>query len=28
MNKKLDILLQRTAELRDPVGERELSDEN
>lgn len=28
MNKKLDILLQRTAELRDPVGERELSDES
>jgi hypothetical protein len=28
VNKKLDILLQRTAELRDPVGERELSDEN
>lgn len=28
VNKKLDILLQRTAQLRDPADERELSDEN
>jgi hypothetical protein len=28
MNKKLDILLQRTAHLREPEDERELSDEN
>jgi hypothetical protein len=28
MNKKLDILLQRTAHLRKPEDERELSDEN
>ncbi len=28
MNKKLDILLQRTAELRDPADEREMSDES
>lgn len=27
VNKKLDILLQRTAQLRDPADERELSDE-
>jgi hypothetical protein len=28
VNKKLDILLQRTAQLRDPADERELSDES
>ena len=28
MNKKLDILLQRTAHLREPEDEREMSDEN
>jgi hypothetical protein len=28
VNKKLDILLQRTAQLRDPADEREMSDES